>query len=90
MNAEGRFTLGNGMDIVIHAKDTRKKASQIVVCTDAVPDVPDETAHEDIYLNLDGTVPLTFDPASGILRFTARTDYDLVAATFLYEIIRNP
>ena len=35
-----------------------------------------------------GTVPLNFDPASGILHFTVRTDYDPSAATFLYEIVR--
>jgi len=37
-----------------------------------------------------GTIPLNFDPASGILHFTARTDYDPSAATFLYEIVRQP
>jgi hypothetical protein len=37
-----------------------------------------------------GTIPLNFDPASGILHFTARTDYDPSAATFLYEIVRRP
>ena len=31
-----------------------------------------------------------FDPASGTLRFSARTDYDPSAATFLYEIVRQP
>jgi hypothetical protein len=35
-----------------------------------------------------GRVPSQFDSGSGILRFTARTDYDPDAATFLYEIVR--
>ncbi len=37
-------------------------------------------------------VPCTVEPASGgvTLRFTARTDYDPAAATFLYEIERAP
>ena len=33
-------------------------------------------------------VPSTFDPATGTLRFTARTDYDPGAATMCYEITR--
>ncbi len=37
-----------------------------------------------------GEIPLNFDPASGTLRFSARTDYDPSAATFLYEIVRQP
>ena len=35
-----------------------------------------------------GRIPSQFDSGSGILRFTARTDYDPDAATFLYEIVR--
>ena len=33
-------------------------------------------------------VPSAYDPATGALRFTARTDYDPSAATFYYEITR--
>ena len=35
-----------------------------------------------------GTVPATFDTATGLLRFTARTDLDPATATYLYEIVR--
>jgi hypothetical protein len=35
-------------------------------------------------------IPATFDPATGRLRFTARTDYDPEAATLFYEIVRKP
>ena len=34
------------------------------------------------------TIPSAFDSATGILRFTARTDYDPASATLLYEIVR--
>ena len=37
-----------------------------------------------------GEIPWSFDAASCILHFTARTDYDPVAATYLYEITRQP
>lgn len=33
-------------------------------------------------------VPATWDPATGSLSFTARTDWDPAAATYLYEIVR--
>ena len=33
-------------------------------------------------------VPSAYDPATGALRFTARTDYDPSAATLYYEITR--
>ena len=36
-----------------------------------------------------GRIPSQFDSGSGILRFTARTNYDPDAATFLYEICRS-
>ncbi len=35
-----------------------------------------------------GEVPATWDPATGGLSFTARTDWDPAAATYLYEIVR--
>ena len=35
-------------------------------------------------------IPAAFDPATGRLRFTARTDYDPAAATLFYEIVRRP
>ena len=35
-----------------------------------------------------GEVPAAYDPATGILHFTARTDYDPAAASYLYEISR--
>ena len=37
-----------------------------------------------------GEIPLNFDDASGILHFTVRTDYDPAAATYLYEITKQP
>ena len=37
-----------------------------------------------------GEIPLNFDAASGILHFTVRTDYDPAAATYLYEITKQP
>ena len=36
-----------------------------------------------------GTVPSTWDPTTGRLRFTARTDYDPASATLFYEIVRE-
>jgi hypothetical protein len=36
-----------------------------------------------------GEVPATWDAATGRLSFTARTDWDPVAATYLYEIVRD-
>ena len=36
-----------------------------------------------------GTIPATWNPATGILRFAARTDYDPTSATLLYEIVRS-
>ena len=36
-----------------------------------------------------GEVPATWDPATGRLSFTARTDWDPAAATYLYEIVRD-
>ena len=36
-----------------------------------------------------GEVPATWDPAAGRLSFTARTDSDPTAATYLYEIVRE-
>ena len=35
-------------------------------------------------------IPASFDPATGRLRFIARTDYDPVVATLFYEIVRDP
>ena len=35
-----------------------------------------------------GEVPCAFDPVTGQLSFTARTDYAPDSATYLYEIIR--
>ena len=37
-----------------------------------------------------GEIPLTHDPASGTLRFTAHTDDDPSGATYLYEITKQP
>jgi hypothetical protein len=36
-----------------------------------------------------GEVPATWDAATGRLSFTARTDWDPAAATYLYEIVRD-
>ena len=36
-----------------------------------------------------GEVPASFDPATGRLTFTVRTDHDPAAATCLYEIVRR-
>ena len=36
-----------------------------------------------------GEVPAAYDPATGHLAFTARTDYDPASATYLYEIVRE-
>ena len=36
-----------------------------------------------------GEVPADYDPATGRLTFTAHTDYDPAAATYLYEIVRE-
>jgi len=34
-------------------------------------------------------IPVVFDPGTGRLSFTARTDYDPASATYLYEIVRQ-
>ena len=36
-----------------------------------------------------GEVPATWDATTGRLSFTARTDWDPAAATYLYEIVRD-
>ena len=36
-----------------------------------------------------GKVPADWNPATGTLSFTARTDYDSDSATYLYEIVRE-